>query len=192
MNCYDKPMLEYDEEITALNNKSEILKLNFLTILNAQEAVYIVLQLHIRKASWQIIFISTSPPDNRVELLKPIDDIENMDDDSEEIFISGLLKRYCKRPAKLENLTLADWAARYDRTEKPFVKQTNEIDVDGLPSETFIDDNKIEDNNVECTKNTCSKTKKRTKARIIRSVWYNKEAEPEKHYWELMMLFTPY
>ena len=44
-------MLEYDEEITALNNKSEILKLNFLTILNAQEAVYIVLQLHIRKAS---------------------------------------------------------------------------------------------------------------------------------------------
>ena len=115
-----------------------------------------------------------------------------MDDDSEEIFISGLLKRYCKRPAKLENLTLADWAARYDRTEKQFVKQTNEIDVDGLPSETFIDDNKIEDNNVECTKNTCSKTKKRTKARIIRSVWYNKEAEPEKHYWDLMMLFTPW
>ena len=102
MNCYDKPMLKHDKEITALNNKSEILKLNFLTILNAQEAVYIVLQLHIRKASRQIIFISTSPPDNRVELLKPIDDTENMDDDSEEIFISGLLRRYCKRPAKLE------------------------------------------------------------------------------------------
>lgn len=184
-------MLEYDEEITALNNKSEILKLNFLTILNAQEAVYIVLQLHFRKASWQIIFISTSP-DNRVELLKPIDDVENMDDDSKEIYISGLLKRYCKRPAKLENLTLADWAAWYDRTEKPYVKQTNEVDVGGLPLETFIDDNKIEDNNVECAKNTCSKTKKRTKARIIRSVWYNKEAEPEKHYWELMMLFTPW
>ena len=154
--------------------------------------MYIVLQLHIRKASRQIIFISTSPPDNRVELLKPIDDIENMDDDSEEIFISGLLKRYCKRPAKLENLTLADWAAWYDRTEKPYVKQTNEVDFDGLPLETFIDDNKIEDKNVECTKNSCSKTKKRTKARIIRSVWYNKEAEPEKHYWELMMLFTPW
>ena len=24
MNCYDKPMLDYDEEITALNNKSDI------------------------------------------------------------------------------------------------------------------------------------------------------------------------
>ena len=36
------------------------------------------------------------------------------------------------------------------------------------------------------------KTKKRTKARIMRSVWYNKEAEPEKHYWELMMLITPW
>ena len=31
---------------------------------------------------------------------------------------------------------------------------------------------------------------RRTKARIIRSVWFNKEAEPEKHYRELLMLFT--
>ena len=32
--------------------------------------------------------------------------------------------------------------------------------------------------------------KKRTQARIIRSVWFNKEAQPEKHYPELLMLFT--
>lgn len=31
--------------------------------------------------------------------------------------------------------------------------------------------------------------KKRSKARIIRSVWFNKEAHPEKHYRELIMLF---
>ena len=34
------------------------------------------------------------------------------------------------------------------------------------------------------------KLKKRTPARIIRSVWFNKEAQPEKHYRELLMLFT--
>ena len=36
------------------------------------------------------------------------------------------------------------------------------------------------------------KYKKRTKARVIRSVFYNKEANPEKHYRELIMLFTPW
>jgi len=53
--------------------------------ISAQEAVYIVLQLPMRKASRQIIFINTSPPDERVELLKPMDDIKNMKDESEEI-----------------------------------------------------------------------------------------------------------
>ena len=37
-----------------------------------------------------------------------------MDDDCEEIYASGLLKRYCKHSAKLENLTLSDWAAWYN------------------------------------------------------------------------------
>lgn len=74
--------------------------------ISAQEAVYIILQLPMTKASRQIVFINTSPPDERVELLKPMNEIEDMDDECEEIYTSGLLKRYCKRPAKLENLTL--------------------------------------------------------------------------------------
>ena len=32
--------------------------------------------------------------------------------------------------------------------------------------------------------------RKRTRAKIIRSVWFNKEKDPEKHYHELIMLFT--
>lgn len=47
--------------------------------ISAQEAVYIVLQLPMRKASRQIIFINTSPPEERVELLKPFDDIKEME-----------------------------------------------------------------------------------------------------------------
>ena len=34
------------------------------------------------------------------------------------------------------------------------------------------------------------KNQKRSRGRIIRSVWFNKEAHPEKHYRELTMLFT--
>ena len=43
--------------------------------------------------------------------------------------------------------------------------------------------NSATDGNVE----TCSK---RTKLRIIRSCWFNKDFEPEKYYRQLLMLFT--
>ena len=39
--------------------------------ISAQEAVYIVLQLPMRKSSRQVVFINTSPPEDRVQLLKP-------------------------------------------------------------------------------------------------------------------------
>jgi len=110
--------------------------------ISAQEAVYITLQLPMRKASRQIIFINTSPPDERVELLKPIEEIKEMDDDSEEIYNTGLLRRYCKRSPKSENLTLADWAAWYDSCRKPYVKKLFQNDADNLPLETANDDEK--------------------------------------------------
>ena len=39
----------------------------------------------MRKSSQQVVFINTSPPDERVELLKPMIEIEAMPDESEEI-----------------------------------------------------------------------------------------------------------
>ena len=57
--------------------------------ISAQEAMYILLQLPMRKASRQVIIINTSPPEDRVELLKPMNDIQNMDDDCDEIYASG-------------------------------------------------------------------------------------------------------
>ena len=94
--------------------------------ISAQEAVYIVLQLPMRKASRQVIFINTSPPEERVELLKPLDDIKDMEDDYEDIYTNGLIKRYTMRTSSLKNITLADWAAWYDMCGKPYVKQSNE------------------------------------------------------------------
>ena len=67
--------------------------------------------------------MNTSPPDERVEFLKPIEDIKEMDDDSKEICTTGLLQRYCKHPPKLENLTLADWAAWYDVVQSHMLRK---------------------------------------------------------------------
>ena len=56
----------------------------------------------MRKSSRQVVFINTSPPEDRVQLLKPLQEISDMEDDSDEVYTSGFVKRYTKRPAKLE------------------------------------------------------------------------------------------
>jgi hypothetical protein len=57
----------------------------------------------MRKSSGQVVFINTSPPEYRIQLLKPLQEINYLEDDSDEIYASG--------PAKLKNVSLADWAA---------------------------------------------------------------------------------
>ena len=160
--------------------------------ISAQEAVYVVLQLPMTKASRSVVFINTSPPAERVELLKPLCEIENLSDDCEEIQSGGLLKRYIERPERMSNITLADWAAWYDSCGKKSYRKTNKrCDVDNLlleNEEEENDDELLDDNSGVSTEN--KELKKRTQARIIRSVWFNKEAQPEKHYRELLMLFT--
>lgn len=120
----------------------------------------------MKKSSRQVVFINTAPPDERVQLLKPVNDIKEMEDDCEDVYTTGLLQRYAKRPFSLEQLTLADWAAWYDSCRKPYVKKLFQNDADNLPLETANDD---ENDDELCDENTISKkhNKKRSKARII-------------------------
>lgn len=157
--------------------------------ISAQEAVYIILQLLMRKSSPDIIFINTPPPAERVQLLKPIHEIEEMPDESEQIHSGGLLKRYIEQPGNLQNVTLADWAAWYDSSRKPYDKDTKRLDIDQLPLETADDENNEDDLCDDSISYTTATAK--IKKIIIRSPLFNKEAHPEKPY-ELIMLFTPW
>ena len=93
-------------------------------------------------------------------------------------------------PASLQNVTLADWAAWYDSCGI-----RSELDIDNFPKETLIDDENNDDElcDQSTTDNvkTKSNIKKRTNSRIIRSVWFNQETQPEKHC-EFIMLFIPW
>ena len=78
---------------------------------------------------------------------------------------------------------------------KPYTKKSRATDIDNLPLETLDNDENNDDELVECVKEVTNigkkgKPKKRLKPRIIRSVWFNVESHPEKHYRELIMLFT--
>ena len=151
--------------------------------ISAQEAVYVVLQLPMRKASHIVIFINTLPPTERIELLKPLTEIENLSDDCEEFQSGGLLKRYIESPECMQNVTLADWAAWYDSCGEKGYKKTSKCDVDNLLLENKDEENDDEllDDNPDVLSSRSKELKKRTKARIVRSVWFNKEAQPEKH-----------
>lgn len=125
---------------------------------------------------------------------KHIDEIKALEDDSDDIFTTGLLKMYSKIPLKLENVTSADWAAWYDSCSSgnSYVRASNKVDIDGLPLEMSAcneNDDEYPTSDQKCMTKGC---KKRSKARIIRSVFFNKHADPEKHYRKLIMLFTPW
>ena len=163
--------------------------------ISAQEAVYIILQLPMRKSSRNVVFVNTSPSCDRVELLKPLSEIERLSDESEEIHSGGLLKRYVERPDCLQNVTLADWAAWYDSCgQSKYKKSLKKSDVDNLllDDEDENNDDELCDEKIENSVSSKKSIKKRSHARIIRSVWFNKEAQPEEHYRELIMLFTPW
>lgn len=76
----------------------------------------------------------------------------------EDLYTGGLIKRYTKRPASLEHLTLADWAAWYDRETKSNVKPSTELDSDNLQLENTID--RLNDNTPPCENKTLTRTGK--------------------------------
>ena len=71
--------------------------------ISAQEAVYSILQLPLTKPSQQIVFINTSPPDERVAARSClpvetfIDDNKNDDDDEHSKVTSSKIKEELKQ-----------------------------------------------------------------------------------------------
>ena len=134
--------------------------------ISAQEAVYIVLQLPMKKCSRQVIFINTSPPNERVQLLKAIHDIQEMEDDCEDVYTNGLLQRYGKRPWSLEHLHCNFGrlgCIRYDPGEKPYIKKSFTKDADNLPLET-ADSDENDDDLLDCNAIDSKKKQKKIKS----------------------------
>ena len=78
---------------------------------SAQEAACLVLQLPITRMSREVVFLHTSPPDERTFLLKDFKTLQEMDPESEDIQSHNILVEYRKRPRCLEKYCLADFAS---------------------------------------------------------------------------------
>jgi hypothetical protein len=59
--------------------------------ISAQETVYRILSLPLKQLSRKVIFVNTDAKEERVSLLKPINHIQHMDEDSEDIYQTSLI-----------------------------------------------------------------------------------------------------
>lgn len=80
----------------------------------AQEAAYILLQMPLRKASREFVFVNTNVESERVVLLKSISDLNNMPKNSTCIETDNNIKRYQRRPSTMEKYCLAEYVAFFN------------------------------------------------------------------------------
>ena len=137
--------------------------------LSAQEAVYTLLQLHLRQSSRTVIFINTSIKENRVIFLKSQADLEEMADEDTDVECDNASKRYLRRPVQLEDTCLADFIAWYSTAPAGQNSQRNLLRL-----------------------TTGEKLRKRRKQAVIRYVRFCKEKDSENYYREVLMLFHPW
>ena len=80
--------------------------------ISAQECAYQILSMRVSKASRQVLFVNTMPPDERYGMLKERAQLEAQKSDSP--FCPTLLDYYVARPDSMESMCLAEFAANYD------------------------------------------------------------------------------
>lgn len=81
---------------------------------SAQEAVYLALQIPLTKATRAVVFINTSPPEERIFLLKPKSVLNELPAESIDIESDNIIQRYSKRPRQLQHFCLADYVSTVD------------------------------------------------------------------------------
>lgn len=84
---------------------------------SSQECVYRCMpELWLRKIFPATVFVNTDLVDKQVQNTKTKQELNDLDDESTDIFKSNIFKRYCIRPASIpavDNLFLAQFAAYY-------------------------------------------------------------------------------
>jgi hypothetical protein len=97
------------QEIRAVGNK-------FLNAVekSAQEAVYICLQLPMKRSSRRVVFVNTSPPSERVTLLKSREMLDNMNDESDDTECSNDIVRY----SEMTKITISNQSHKSKRKYK--------------------------------------------------------------------------
>ncbi|RXN03150.1 replicase helicase endonuclease [Labeo rohita] len=139
---------------------------------SAQEAVARTCSLKLKSSSRAVIFIPTD--DNAVKMSLPIKYLQTMDDDVENVWMTGLPDKYKARPNRpeFENMCMAEFASEY-RIVYGRQKRGKHV----LP---------LQQNMGHIQKRT------RGKPAVIRFARFSQQKNPEKFYGTLLKLYLPY
>ena len=153
---------------------------------SAQKAVYILLDMSLSICSRSSIFINTGEPHERVRRLKSEKDLLDMDPDSTDVMMSGVLEYYAARPASLKEMSLAEFAAMYNYFKRPNSSTSfkDNEDCEETPEETKGE--------TLVLKHNMGYIRKRTIERIIRFRRYNPEKVRKNFMRERLMLCIPW
>ena len=164
---------------------------------SAQECVYRCMpKLWLRKTFPCTVFVNTSLPEERCRVAKSQKEIEALDDDSTDIFMSNIIERYSDRPNIVDQLCLAEFASYYYKDYRKDPDEFNDVQPNVL-SDDLIQSNNI--SNCELVlppiiklSNTQETMKCRKIKAVIRFHTPSKIKEPEKFYHHLLMLYFPW
>ena len=170
---------------------------------SVQEAVYLTMpDLWLRKCFPAIQFINTNMPADRYRIFKSEEEIEELEDDSTDVFKRNMLDRYVERPdagfkngkfSVLDQMCYAKFCANYEVDAK---KENYEGDwqpniLDQSVNETNHDSIDLP-TNIPLMGSTKEKLRCRKVQKVLRYYTPNKHKFPEKYAHHMLMLFYPF
>ena len=168
--------------------------------IGAQEAAYLVLQMPLRKASRDVVFIDTHRSEMRTVLLKSFNSLKELPENSTNVESDNVMKRYKRRPKEMNKYCYADFVSWFETScHKQTIQDTGiseelpEVDYspdleDAVLDALELNDDKVSDIVYEFRDGTIAQ--KRRKQRVIRYHKISLNVDKEGHYRQLLMLFT--
>ncbi len=78
---------------------------------SAPEACYYIMQIPFTRCSVEVVFIPTSPPEDRTYILKSEAELSQLPEESRDVLKSNIIASYAKRPKGLQYWCLADYVS---------------------------------------------------------------------------------
>ena len=137
-----------------------------------QESVFRTTDLPMKFSFPRVIFVPSDMPDQRHGMLKFRRDMENMPEDSDDIFMKGYIDRYPQRPDSLKDMCYKEFAVHYEKC--PNITKSNADRIIHLKDPTL------------------GTMIRRTGPQIVRSHTPSRKTDPEKYYYSKICLYFPW
>ena len=166
--------------------------------IGAQEAVYLVLQMPLRRCTRDVIYVDTKQPNERTSLIKSQTLLKELPSSSCDVEMDSILKRYKRRPKIMDNLCYADFATWYDLCPGR-KKLTNIPQIEDLPEIDYEHDkeDELEPCGSEFYESTVTfpcgtRVRKRSRQKVMYTHITSINHDREDHFRQKLMLYTPW